>query len=249
MHPLLSPGPHGTLNTAARPASWSAALPGEGMVNRPLSIVPCEAWSRHAAELAVPLAQEVQLWPENASTDGIVAAGELARLLPGLFIPPDLLDTAVRRALALGCVLGERLRAHHVIAGPSAAWVLVGGTPPSPAELITPAHRSGIAGVVLRTSRLEADEVETIGGAPVTVPARTGVDLLRFASVWSAAPLLRRLVASGHVEVEDIRRRLHAMHRHPGVHAARERLELILGDQREASGAPEPTGLPSAVTR
>lgn len=213
------------------------------------SIGLCAAWSRHAAELAVPLGAALQRWDETPSTHALVADGYLTRILPGIFLPPDLLRSAVQRALALGCALGAQLQAHHVIAGPSAAWVVLGGKPPPSAELLSPAHRGDQAGVVLRHARLQPDEVETIGGAPVTIPVRTAMDLLRFAPSWVAEPTLQRLVAEGHVQVPQIRQRLHRMHRHPGVQAARERLEQLLGDQPATSGAPEPTGLPSAVTR
>ncbi|WP_345080630.1 hypothetical protein [Brachybacterium paraconglomeratum] len=226
--------------------------PGHGLDHEQpalTSIGLCAAWSRHAAELAVPLGAALQRWEETPSTHTLVADGYLARILPGIFLPPDLLRSAVRRALALGCALGAQLQAHHVIAGPSAAWVVLGGPPPPSAELLSPAHRGDQAGVVLRHARLQPDEVETIGGAPVTIPVRTAMDLLRFAPSWVAEPTLRRLVAAGHVQVPQIRQRLHRMYRHPGVHAARERLEQMLGDQRETSGVPEPTGLPSAVTR
>lgn len=213
------------------------------------SIGLCAAWSRHAAELAVPLGAALQRWDETPSTHALVADGYLTRILPGIFLPPDLLRSAVHRALALGCALGAQLQAHHVIAGPSAAWVVLGGSPPPYVELLSPAHRGGHAGVVLRHARLQPDEVETIGGAPVTIPVRTAMDLLRFAPSWVAEPTLQRLVTEGHAQVPQIRRRLHRMHRHPGVQAARERLEQMLGGQRASSGAPEPTGLPSAVTR
>lgn len=213
------------------------------------SIGLCAAWSRHAAELAVPLGAALQRWDETPSTHALVADGYLTRILPGIFLPPDLLRSAVQRALALGCALGAQLQAHHVIAGPSAAWVVLGGPSPAYAELLSPAHRGDQAGVVLRHARLQPDEVETIGGAPVTIPVRTAMDLLRFAPPWIAEPTLQRLVAEGHAQVPQIRQRLHRMHRHPGVQAARERLEQMLGDQRVSSGALEPTGLPSAVTR
>lgn len=213
------------------------------------SIGLCAAWSRHAAELAVPLGAALQRWEETPSTHALVADGYLTRILPGIFLPPDLLRSAVQRALALGCALGGQLQAHHVIAGPSAAWVVLGGPPPPYAELLSPAHRGDQAGVVLRHARLQPDEVETIGGAPVTIPVRTAIDLLRFAPSWVAEPTLQRLVAAGHAQVPQIRQRLHRMYRHPGVQAARDRLEQMLGDQRAINGAPEPTGLPSAVTR
>lgn len=224
--------------------------PGGDGPDRLVPIGLCAAWSRHAAELAVPLGAALQRWEETPSTRVLVAEGHLTRLLPGRFVPPDLLRTAVQRALALGCALGAQLQPHHVIAGPSAAWVLLGGVPPDPAELLSPAHRGDVAGVVMRTARVSAEEVETIGGSPVTVPVRTAMDLLRFTPDPVAAPLVRGLVDSGHAELEEIRTRLHRMHRHPGVHSARERLEeWMLRAQPVLSGAASPTGLPSAVTR
>lgn len=227
----------------------TAPTPGGTGPERFVSIGLCAAWSRHAAELAVPIGAALEPMDDSPRAQVIVADGQLVRLLPGRYVPPDLLRTAVQRAVALGCALGARLQPHHVIAGTSAAWVLLGGRPPDPAELLSSAHRGEMAGVVLRTARIRPDEVETLGGTPVTVPLRTATDLLRFSSAWTAAPLLRGLVESGNVEAEEIRRSLQAMHRYPGVHAARDRFEQILGAQREESGEAAPTGLPSAVTR
>lgn len=195
----------------------------------PASIGLCAVWSRHAAELAVPLGAELQRWEETPSTDRMVADGYLVRLLSGRFIPPDLLGTAVSRALALGCALGGHLQAQHVIAGPSAAWVLCGGDPPRVAELLSPAHRGELAGVRQRHARLRADEVETIGGAPVTIPVRTATDLLRFTPTTVAAPALQALIGDGLVEVGQVLERLRGMHRHPGVETARERIGPLVG--------------------
>lgn len=238
------------LLTAARigPTAPDEHLGGAGPGHL-TSIGLCAAWSRHAAELAVPIGAALQRWEENPPTRVLVAEGHLMRILPERYVPPDLLRNAVQRALALGCALGAHLQSHHVIAGPSAAWVLLGGEPPAPAELLSSAHRGELAGVVLRNARLRSDEVETIGGTPITIPVRTAMDLLRFTPVPVSAPLLRGLVGSGHVDVDEVRQRLHRMHRHPGVHSARERLEEVLGGQREDSGDTTPTGLPSAVTR
>jgi hypothetical protein len=103
--------------------------------------------------------------------------------------------------------------------------VVLGGQPPSPAELLSATRRGTLAGVVLRHARIRPGEIETVGGAPVTVPVRTALDLLRFSPVPVAAPLLDRLVASGHLEERDVDRHLQRMHRHPGIRLARERWE------------------------
>lgn len=198
----------------------------------------CAAWSRHAAELALDLGGELQRWEETPTTAAMVGRGEIARLMPGVFLPPDLLDSAVRRALAIGCALGGRLQSHHVLAGPTAAWVHLGGAPPAPVELLSPAHRGVLAGVVQRHARLDPGEIDTLGGAPVTTPRRTAVDLLRFSSETTAGPLLRRLERTGLVEAEEVRAHLHRLHRHPGVEAARERLTRILGDDSDRVALP-----------
>ena len=251
MTPLTAPGrqvPHpATGPPQAPPLSSGDVIGPAGPALTPIGL--CAVWSHHAAELSVPLGAALQRWKDTPATAGLVADGYLARILPGRYLPPDLLTSAVHRALALGCALGAQLQAHHVIAGPSAAWVVLGGSPPGTAELISSAHRGDVAGVVLRHSRLQSDEVETVGGAPVTNPVRTAMDLLRFCPPMIAEPALRQLVGDGYADVEEIRDRLHRMHRHPGVHAARERLDRLLGPQRAVSGAPAPTGLPSAVTR
>ena len=206
----------------------TTASPAAAGTGPPTAIGLCAAWSRHAAELAVPLGAELQRWEETPTTARLVAEGYLVRLLPGRFIPPDMVTTAVARALALGCALGESLQAQHVIAGPSAAWVLCGGPPPPMAELLSPGHRWKLAGVRQRYARLAAEEVETVGGAPVTTPVRTATDLLRFSSASVAAPALAALLEDGQVGTAQILDRLQEMHRHPGVDTARRRLAQLL---------------------
>lgn len=200
----------------------------------PPSGAACAAWSHHAAELARPFSALIEEWEESPSVQGIVADGEMVRLLPGVFIPPDLLGSAVDRVIALGCAIGSRLRSHHVVAGASAAWVWLGGRPPSPAELLSSAHRGTVAGTVVRHARVRAGEVETIAGAPVTEPVRTAVDLLRFQRSAEELAMVEHLLETGHVRIEEIRRRLWAMDRYPGVRAAETRLELLL-DQGAAA--------------
>ncbi|MFC5319160.1 MULTISPECIES: hypothetical protein [Brachybacterium] len=196
---------------------------------------PCAPWSHHAAELAVPLADGLERWEENPTTWGMVQDRLMVRLLPGIFVPPDLLGSAVQRALALGCAVGERLQSHHVVAGPSAAWVFLGGDPPERAELLSPAHRGSIPGATVRTARLHPREVETIGGAPVTSPLRTAADLLRFAPDPVARPSLRRLVEGGYVSVSSIRWHLAGLDRYPGVGAARARIDELLHEAPRAA--------------
>lgn len=222
-------------------------------------LAPCAAWSRHAADLAAPLVGELQEWPESPTMDSLVADGYLERLVPGVFTPPDVLDTAVRRALLLGAAIGQELRRHHVIAGASARWVLCGGPAPSPAELLTTAHRSPLGGVLVRHSRLATGDVETMGGAPLTSPVRTALDLLRFASTDTAVPAVRDLLDNGHLTESQVHTQLATLPHRYLTRTARERWEAVLHGgatpwsgsacQDAVNGAAAETALPSAVTR
>ena len=220
----------------------------------PVSGAPCGAWSHHAAELAESRAAHLQRWPESPTTQRLVEEGFLERLLPGIFCPPDLLATAVDRALCLGAAIGDRLQPAHVLAGPSAAWVLLGGRAPEPAELLSSSHRGPVAGALIRHGRLDPSEVEIIGGAPLTSPSRTAVDLLRFTPEPAAVRFVARLLASGHLRPAEVHEQLQSRDGYSGVRRAEELLELAAASvsrfaQPAARGEPDPIGLPSAVTR
>lgn len=184
----------------------------------------CAAWSQHAAELAEPVAAGIERLEESPSTQVLVRDGVVVRLLPGLYLPPDLLGSALGRALALGAATGDLLREDHVIAGASAAWVLLGGAPPDPAEMLSRAHRGPVAGVLVRSGRIGPEEVETLGGAPVTTPLRTAVDLLVIDPSPGRTRLVGRLLHEGHLDGEEVTGRLAGMRSHPGARGARDRL-------------------------
>lgn len=191
----------------------------------PLLGPACFAWSRHAAELAVPVSRALERWEDTPTTARMVADGYLVRLLPGIYVPPDVVGTAVGRALAVGSALGTSLRPHHVLAGVTAAWVVLGGTAPVQVELISTAHRGPIAGTIQRGARVAMDEVETVGGAPLTIPDRTAMDLLRFSPDAERLAAVSRLIAAGHASPEGIRRRLEAITHHPGSRSAQEAMD------------------------
>lgn len=250
----------------------SSAVSSEMSTAPVLFRAACAAWSRHAAELAAPIAVLLEHWEENPSADSLVRDGYVHRILPGIFLPPDVLCTAVGRALALGCAIGDRLRSHHVIAGASAAWVFAGGIPPIPATLVSTAHRGDVAGVTISNARLEPDEVETIGGCPITVPGRSAADLLRFARNDEDLYAVARLIHSGHVDERQISTLLRGLDRYPGARTGEAKLRQVMAflrphtpalrgspriisassmdtPARPHSGEPAITGLPSAVTR
>src|SRR5699024_8515664 len=78
---------------------------------------PCTAWSVHAADLAADVAGLVHEWGWTPTAQALEAEGQLVQLLPGIFAPPDLLDSPIDRVISLGCAIGSRLRPHHVVAG------------------------------------------------------------------------------------------------------------------------------------
>jgi hypothetical protein len=202
-------------------------------------------WSAHAADLARHLAEALLPWPENPTQASQVLAGELVRLAPGLYLPGNLRPGMIDRALLVGLAAGSSLRSHHVVAGPSAAWVLLGGRRIPSLELATPVHRSIVPGFDIRHVPIPAGDVLDIGGVPVTVASRTAADLLRFGPRSVALELVPALVASGWCRTEEIAPRLIGQARRRGIARARELLAELEGP-RQCAGS---TGWPSAVTR
>lgn len=211
---------------------------------------PCSAWSLHAAELAVPVVDSLVPWPDGPAAQAMVLDGCLARLGPDLYIPPDVLHGgAVPRILALGTALGRGLRPHHVLGGISAAWVRLGGQPPPIIELISTAHRSALAGAVVRNSRLRPGEVETLAGAPLAAPTRAAFDLLRFEPSARRTAIAGALIAAGHTTGEEIEAGLARMRRHPAASAVRLRLAQaieIAHAEPDAPAFPPPRAVASA---
>lgn len=224
---------------------------------------PCAAWSAHAAHLVEAWLDELQAWPETPATDRLVAEGQLVRLRHGVHCPPDLLRRAVPRALLLGAAIGDQLRADHVIGGASAVWVLLGGRPPESPVLHTPSHRTVIGGVRVRHVTLGPQDVETIGGAPITTPARTAVDLLRFRDEPGFLDLVAGLLESGHLSESALDGAMERFRGTPGSNAAARDVRALLhgdrggdgggragaGAQAVGIGSLASTGFPSAVTR
>jgi AbiEi antitoxin C-terminal domain len=91
-----------------------------------------------------------------------------------------------------------------VIAGQAAA-ALYGVTTIeafTPIELIAKPRRRQ-SGALVRAERIDADEVRTIAGMPVTSPIRTALDLARFLPRNEAVTVLDRLAERTGIEPED----------------------------------------------
>lgn len=197
---------------------WSPSAPGH----------PCRAWSEHAADLASGIEPLLERWPATPVTERMIADGLLRPIARGVHLPPRWHPSAPERAVALGCALGEALREGFVIAASSAAWVHVGGPPPRGISVISPDRPRVLADVRVRQAQLHRGEVEAVGGCPVTAPARTALDVLRFEPGPTGDRLVRDLVASGHLAEREMDRALRTSAGRPHVRTAENRWEVIL---------------------
>lgn len=190
---------------------------------------PCRAWSAHAEDLALGLAEEISRWPENPVQRLLAARGELVRVREGCYVPTTHLSSMAARAVVTGCALGGALRSTFVIAGPSAAWVLSGGAPPLALTFLSTGRPMVVAGALIRQAVVRAHDVESIGGCPLTVPGRTATDVLRFGTDEACAvTTVSRLLGTGLLDPEDVERRLHVLSGHPHARRAATRWEAVL---------------------
>jgi hypothetical protein len=187
---------------------------------------PCSAWSQQAADLAAVLEREVAHWPDTPAHRLCAADGSLTPVGPGRLVPTDRVARQVDRALLIGCAVGEGLRGHHVIAGWSAHWVHTGARFPDPIELMTESHRSVLPGARVRHARLLPRDLEQIAGVPLTSPARTAADLLRFDGA-DAVHAVEMLVRTGLCETAQIREHLEAVKGYAGTRTAHGLLSRI----------------------
>lgn len=220
-----SPGP----STDASTVADADVEPGpDPTIVEPRSAdAPCAAWSQQAAELAIPLEQEIARWPATLSHYDDVRTGALVPVGEGRLIPFYRVEHASDRALLVGCAIGQRLRSDHVIALWSAHWVHTGTAFPAPIDLTTVSHRSVIPGARVHHGAFELSDIEQIAGTPVTTPARTGADLLRFDGT-RAIEGVEMLVRTGLCTGEQIGQRLSAAGSGAGCRAARTLLEPIV---------------------
>ncbi|WP_152353138.1 hypothetical protein [Brachybacterium subflavum] len=243
MPPPQSPSPAGTSPASSGSADPSPAIPADESPPPPWADAPCAAWSQQAAELAVTLEQEVARWPATLSHYDDVRTGSLVPVGEGRLVPFYFAEHASDRALLVGCAVGARLRSDHVIALWSAHWVHTGAAFPDPIDLMTFSHRSVIPGVRVRHSGVAVTDIEQIAGTPVTTPAKTGADLLRFDGE-AALEGVEALVRTGLCTGEQIGERLAAVRGGSGSRVARRLLEQIV---RRCASAP--AGAEDADTR
>jgi hypothetical protein len=159
---------------------------------------------------------------------GLVTPGRLitghARVFRDVYLHRDIEVTAVDRARA-GWLWSKR---QGVVAGFSASalhgseWVGAD----RPAELIH-GNRHRLPGLLIRGDALRRDEVQEIGGVPVTTPARTAVDLACWYGTVEAVAGLDALARAAEFTDVDVQRIVDRCGGRRGIVRARESLGLV----------------------
>jgi hypothetical protein len=146
------------------------------------------------------------------------------RLFRDVYVPRDLDVTAADRAKA-GWLWSRR---RGVVAGFSASalhgsnWV----EPTRPAELIHD-NRHQLSGLRVRTNAFEADEIQTIAEVPVTIPARTALDLACWYPTMVAVPAIDALACATDLKLADVELLTQRYRGRRGLHRARVSLDLV----------------------
>lgn len=159
---------------------------------------------------------------------GLLTRGELtgghARMFRDVYAHRDLEATAVDRAIA-GWLWSRR---GGIVAGFSASalhgskWVEA----TRPAELIHDNHHR-LPGLLTRTSAFEPDEIQDIDDVPVTIPARTALDLACWYPTMVAVPAIDALARATDLKLADAERLTRRYRGRRGLRRARVSLDLV----------------------
>lgn len=159
---------------------------------------------------------------------GLLTKKELAsghvRIFRDVYVSRDLDITAADRGKA-GWLWSRR---RGVVAGFSASavhgseWV----ESTRPAELIHD-NRHRLTGLLVRAGSVEADEIQTIGGVPVTNPARTALDLACWYPTMVAVPAIDALARATGLKSADLAWPLQRYRGRRGIRRARVSLGLV----------------------
>ncbi|MCJ1714853.1 type IV toxin-antitoxin system AbiEi family antitoxin [Microbacterium sp. M1A1_1b] len=168
-------------------------------------------------------------WPET-ELRAAVLAGELVMVGACWASVAEPQDPALRAASFAWSAGDERV----VAAGRSAAWIWGAcSRPPLPHDACVPAgqriRQNG--GEPVREVAITSADTVRIGGATVTTPVRTALDLLRVAgpSAWaSRSEVVRGLLDVGLVTPPELGARLRALGTAPMVRQAERRLREVL---------------------
>ncbi|KQS07889.1 type IV toxin-antitoxin system AbiEi family antitoxin [Curtobacterium sp. MCLR17_007] len=167
-------------------------------------------------------------WPE-AELRAAVLAGELVAVGACWASVAEPQDPALRAASFAWSAADPRV----IAAGRSAAWVWGAcSRPPLPHEACVPAGQRirQDGDVRIREVAIVPADVVRIGGASVTTPVRTALDLLRVAgpAAWAGrAAVVHGLLVAGTVSAADVSDALRALGTVPMVRQAERRLAEV----------------------
>ena len=166
--------------------------------------------------------------------------GVLAAVVGDVFRPVGLAETPALRAAALKVSIPAALEKRAVLGQLAAAWVYGCAPPPIVVSLLVdndgntaalPAH----SGCTLRQVYLDTTELKSLGGALVTSPLRTALDVARTAPEGTARTVLAAMTAQTtlHCTLAGIERALAAAVHVPGKLRAQELVHSLLVASRQ----------------
>jgi len=150
----------------------------------------------------------------------------LRPVLPGVYLAVDVAETPAVRAAAVREVLPPEVLAAGVLCAETAVWLLCGGEPPWPLDLVIPRRGGGprvrgVEGLRVHEQRLYAQDTEPVAGLAVTTAVRTAVDLARELPVAEAVLRFTRLSAATGLQPREVTGYLRRLGPVPGLRSAR----------------------------
>jgi hypothetical protein len=88
-------------------------------------------------------------------------------------------------------------------------------------------NRHRVPGIQIRGDRLEHEEIDVVGGIPVTTPARTALDLGRWYPTITAVAAIDALARATDVKADDVVVLIHRYAGRRGIARARQAVNLF----------------------
>jgi hypothetical protein len=152
-----------------------------------------------------------------------------------IYVASHITDCPSTRARAIHVLIPEAVLALCTVAGPAAAWVMLGGAQPTQIDVLVPprVRRRADPPVVLHQSALPPEHVMSYADLALTTPIRTAVDLARTESPVRAWAWLDRLTRLG-VTADDALRCLSQLHHRRGVRRAQRIITAWADDETDS---------------
>ena len=168
--------------------------------------------------------EPVRSVPHSSAAEACRRDGLLVEVWPGVLRARDLTPGPGERVDAVRAFVPRG----GVLARQSAVWVHTGASRPDRLDVVLTGTRHRSTGMVrVHAERLAEHDVVHVGGAPVTAPARTAVDVARWCPPRDVAAWVGALARSGLTGAE-VAVALETATGLPGVSRARELLARAL---------------------